>query len=268
MIAGRKRFIEHFSQIAPFYRNLRTLDPEPIYRIKDFLFRYDSVENSKLNVLDVGAGTGRYTELFAKLIGLERVNLFASDASYNMLLTASGYLSKYQTVLVNSIAESLPFKDESFNVILTFNAIHHFDFDLFMFEVSRVLKTGGFLFIYTRTQEQNRRTIWGKFFPGFVEKEKRLFYKKDIVRRLTELEGFDLIYMEEFKYKRCSTLEELMTKVFARHYSTFYLYTDEELKRSAEVFQKRIVDNFGDLNKIEHIAENILFVLKKKELEA
>ena len=45
------------------------------------------------------------------------------------------------------------------------------DLGRFLAAGARVLKPGGLLFIYTRTPQQNARTIWGRYFPGFTEHE-------------------------------------------------------------------------------------------------
>ena len=42
-----------------------------------------------------------------------------------------------------------------------FNAVHHVDLARLAGEVARVLTPAGQLVVYTRTPEQNRRTIWG-----------------------------------------------------------------------------------------------------------
>ena len=52
-------------------------------------------------------------------------------------------------------AERLPLADGSVDFVTTFNAVHHFDLELFTEEVARVLRPGGDLFIYTRTPELN-----------------------------------------------------------------------------------------------------------------
>ena len=65
---------------------------------------------------------------------------------------------------VVSAVEMLPFPSASCDAITCFNAVHHFDLPRFMSEVSRVLTPSGQLVLYTRTPEQNRRTIWAGTF--------------------------------------------------------------------------------------------------------
>jgi ubiquinone/menaquinone biosynthesis C-methylase UbiE len=254
--------LKHFAQIAPVYRKVRTLDPEPIFAIKDILLKHMKLKKP-IKVADIGAGTGRYTELLIKVLSPSKVKAFLVDASFEMLQVAQSYLKeKYDCYFINSFAENLPFKNDTFDVIIVFNAIHHFDFRRFIREARRVLKPRGFLFIYTRTQEQNRNSIWGKFFPGFSDKEQRLFWKDELIKKLKRLRNFEIISYIEFEYPRTSTIDELVEKAFAKHYSTFYLYRDDEHYQAIQVFKENLLKHYqSDL--IYYTDENTLVALRK-----
>ena len=62
-------------------------------------------------------------------------------------------------------AEELPLRTASLDLVTAFNCVHHFDLGRFLAAAARVLQPGGQLFIYTRTPQQNARTIWGRYFP-------------------------------------------------------------------------------------------------------
>jgi len=124
------------------------------------------------------------------------------------------------------------------------------------------LKPRGFLFIYTRTQEQTRNSIWGKFFPGFSDKEQRLFWKDELIRKLERLRNFEIISYIEFEYPRTSTIDELVEKAFAKHYSTFYLYRGDEHVQAIQVFKENLLKHYqSDL--IYYTDENTLVALRK-----
>src|SRR5258708_13970022 len=72
-------------------------------------------------------------------------------------------------VPVVSTAEELPLRTASLDLVTAFNCVHHFDLARFLAAVARVLQPAGQLFIYTRTPQQNARTIWARYFPGFTE---------------------------------------------------------------------------------------------------
>ncbi len=260
---NKLEILKHFAQIAPVYRHVRTLDPEPIFAIRDILQKHKKLKKP-LKIADIGAGTGRYTEILIKILKPEKVKPVLLDASFEMLSIAQSYLSgNYKAYFINSLAERLPFKDETFDALLVFNAIHHFDFKKFINESRRILKTNGFLFIYTRTQEQNRNSIWGRFFPSFADKEYRLFWKSDLIKRLKRLKNFEIVSYIEFEYPRISTIDELLNKVFAKHYSTFYLYDDDEYIKAVEIFKDRLFEHYGKSKQITYTDENTLIALKK-----
>jgi hypothetical protein len=55
--------------------------------------------------------------------------------------------------------------------------IHHSHRDRLLRELAKVFPSGGVALAYTRFRSQSRRTIWGRFFPDFPEKETRLFQR-------------------------------------------------------------------------------------------
>jgi hypothetical protein len=103
-----------------------------------------------------------------------------------------------------------------------------------------VLRPGGQLFIYTRTPQQNARTIWGRYFPGFTEHEQRLHSVaafRDAVKRTG---GLKIVATQTFQHPRSSTAERLRAQAEGRHYSTFSLYPPEELRASIATFLARL----------------------------
>jgi hypothetical protein len=103
-----------------------------------------------------------------------------------------------------------------------------------------VLAPGGQLFIYTRTPQQNARTIWGRYFPGFTEHEQRLHGEaafRDAVRRTG---GLTVVATQTFSHPRSSTAERLRAQAEGRHYSTFSLYPPQELRAAIATFLARL----------------------------
>lgn len=82
-------------------------------------------------LLDVGCGTGIATELFnCKKIGI--------DNSFEML-------RKAKVPVVQAKAEALPFKDNSFDIVISITAIHNFDdIEKALKEMKRVGKSFAF----------------------------------------------------------------------------------------------------------------------------
>jgi ubiquinone/menaquinone biosynthesis C-methylase UbiE len=225
----------HFERVAAVYDSLRTTDEAPVRRIGQFL------PDRPVTGLDIGCGTGRYTRLLRALLP-EGSLLVASDVSAAMLaqLKAGDCGHAREVVPLLAAAEQLPLRTASLDLVTAFNCVHHFDLGRFLAAVARVLTPGGQLFIYTRTPQQNARTVWGRYFPGFTEHEQRLHSKaafRDAVRRTG---GLTVVATQTFSHPRSSTAERLQAQAEGRHYSTFSLYTPEELRASTAAFLARL----------------------------
>lgn len=251
----------HFSKIAPKYRELRTTDIEPILYIKDITKDLPEIIGA-----DVGCGTGRYSLKLFEHLG-SKLRLYCIDYNEEMLKQLSEYFSlnnvkKFK--IMRARASELPLENNSLNCIFAFNAIHHFNFTQFLTECSRVLKDKGCLFIYTRLRNQNRSNIWGKFFPYFIEKENRLYELEELKDILNQFSDLEIHSIRFFRFKRISDFNKLLEKARNCHYSTFYLYEEDELEKSIQIFKQKLSEHFGDLNKIHWFDEYTLLVVQKQ----
>ena len=108
-----------------------------------------------------------------------------------------------------------------------FNAVHHFDLARFSGEASRVLTPSGQLVVYTRTPEQNRRTIWGRHFPEFATRETRLYEVNDVRAALDATGAFRSVRAQTVAWLVTTSLVRLVEQVTHYHYSTFRLYSED-----------------------------------------
>ena len=191
--------------------------------------------------LDIGCGTGRYSRLLRGVLP-DGSLLAASDVSASMLaqLKAGNHGHAPGVVPLRAAAEQLPLQAASLNLVTAFNCVHHFDLGRFLAAAARVLRPGGKLFIYTRTPQQNTRTIWGRYFPGFTEHEQRLHSETALRDAIRQAGGLTVVATQTFRHPRSSTAERLRAQAEGRHYSTFSLYTPEELRASIATFLARL----------------------------
>jgi len=120
--------------------------PKVIYL--DHLARYKFIECYVTNkvVLDVGCGNGygtyRLAEKAEKVIGVDISKEVVGYAKEHYLAT-----NLYYRIMD---ATKLEFRDETFDVICSFDVIEHIsDFRKYLSEIKRVLKKGGWCFIST-----------------------------------------------------------------------------------------------------------------------
>ena len=78
---ARRPVAQHFARVAAQYTSLRQTDHEPLHEIRDQL------PMGPLIGIDVGAGTGRYTEPLIRLLS-NRASVLAVDLSAAMLRVA------------------------------------------------------------------------------------------------------------------------------------------------------------------------------------
>jgi len=224
-----------------------------------------------IRVIDVGCGTGYYSLQFAKLIGqrysYRNLFLVCFDLNAAMLSEAKRHFEEHSIPNVTFIlgdANKLNNISGQFDVVMSTNAIHHYDARQFIKRAKKVLKVGGYIFIYTRLMEQNRRGIWGQYFPKFTEKETRLFAQGKLESIIAAEPGLCLHSIREFAFPRVSTLEELVLKARNQHYSTLCFYTDEEFEEALREFRKAIETNYNGLSSIRYVSENMLIVARKE----
>jgi len=104
---------------------------------RDYVFFSSFPKASGLRILELGCGNGCLSRFFLRR-GAEVVSLDLSRAYCRFLAKSdSGSLP------LASSAEILPFKDETFDVVTAFVALHHFNLDMCLPEIRRVLKVNG-----------------------------------------------------------------------------------------------------------------------------
>jgi len=251
---------EHFTRIADSYRYFRTTDSEPVAFIARKLKGSDIVEAA-----DVGCGEGRYDLLLFRYLG-DKLRLACVDPNKSMLETLDACMKEYgisNFITINSGAESLPFTSGALDCVFAFNSIQHFNLPDFLQESARILKSDGYLFVYIRLREQNKRNIWGLHFPKFYRKETRLPSLEAFVRTVEAEPALWVESIQFFKYRRVATLEQLVERARAHHYSTFMLYSPEELEKTIAGFAKNVKRHFKDVQRVVWLDEYALFTVRR-----
>jgi SAM-dependent methyltransferase len=225
----------HFERVAAAYDALRTTDEAPVRAIGQLL------PHRPVAGLDIGCGTGRYTRLLRGALP-EGSRLAAADVSAAMLAQLTGGQDGHAAGVVPLLAaaEALPLRAASLDVVTAFNSVHHFDLGRFLAAAAAVLRPGGQLFIYTRTPQQNARTIWGRYFPGFTEREQRLHSEAALCQAIGRADGLTVAATQAFAHRRTSTAERLRAQAEGCHYSTFSLYPAQELRAAVAAFLARL----------------------------
>ncbi len=101
----------------------------------------------KIKILEIGAGTGEYTQHIAQLF--PEAQIYALDISPKILEVAQKKCQRYKNIsyVVGSVYE-LPFEDGTFDVVCGFYILHHLDIQICFREIHRTLKTHGYALFY------------------------------------------------------------------------------------------------------------------------
>ena len=258
----------HFAGVARHYRGLRDLDGRTARRVGQMLADL-ARPNVQLRVLDGGAGTGRYTEAVVATVVADHglgCTAVACDANQRMLASTAAPPSdtEGQMTRVVGLVEALPLRDGAFDAVLSFNAVHHFDLDGFLAAAAMVLRPEGLLTVYTRTPEQNRRTVWGELFPHFADRETRLLTQEDLQSAVASRAEFDLVTVEAVPWTLQTTAARLVTQATGRYYSTFGFYTPEEFQAALSTFEARLAEHYSDLSNVVWQNDHLLLVARRR----
>jgi SAM-dependent methyltransferase len=130
-------------------KNKKSYAPKPICHKWDFAIQ---LLCSKLHdiediiYLDIGCGDARKTKLFYKYLNLSKENTYCTD-----IQSWGGYSKDksslpFQFKLIND--NKLNYEDNKFNIVTCILTLHHIsDLDLFIKEIYRIIKPGGYLLL-------------------------------------------------------------------------------------------------------------------------
>ena len=239
----RAGMTRHFTEISPVYRSVRTTDREPVERIAREL---DGVARPR--GADIGCGAGRYVLLMFEMI--PDLSLACVDANSAMLEQLGGLLRAhgiegFETRQSTAERPRARARWVRLRVLLQRRA---------SFRLSGLPpesrgtgwpKADG-LFVYTRLPEHNARSIWGRYFPGFVEKETRLLALGDLHGAIEEAPGLRFAGATCLRYRRRAPLERLVEQARSRHYSTFSLYPPDAFEDALAAFRAVVERHLAD----------------------
>jgi ubiquinone/menaquinone biosynthesis C-methylase UbiE len=140
------------TEIPTSYDRARALAPETRRLWQGLLSVHISCAEMSL-VIDLGCGTGRFSELLAAHFGVQVIGI---DPSLKMLNQARRKLTSDNVVYCQGLAEALPFRDGCADLVFMSMVYHHFaDPPAVAKECHRVLRQGGYACIRSGTRESD-----------------------------------------------------------------------------------------------------------------
>lgn len=187
-------------------------------------------------VLDLGAGTGRFTRLLAPT---NRVT--ALDPSREMLHQAR---DKGSFPCVQGDGGRLPFRPGAFDVTLVVMVLHHLrDIAAAFGEIARVSRR---VVVATSDMTTRRLGILEEAFPSLLPIDRERFPPiEEIEARMTSA-GFHTIRREARPYRRTLTADEQLDRVRRKYLSTFDLLPAGEYDRGLRFLERELRARAGE----------------------
>ena len=188
-----------YSNIAPKYDKNPVRHNQPRESLIEQIL---GSTQTKVNILDLACGTGNYLLAQGEYYRQKSINWFGCDLSKQMLEIASKKLMNVDLCVAN--AESLPYKNEMFNLIACNFAFHHFqNKQKAISEMYRTLKNDGIFILKNISPEQMPLFWMYHFFPETKSIDKERFW--------TNLKLFD-------QFKKAGFNVELYTETIIKEF--------------------------------------------------
>lgn len=238
-----------YDKLALNYDDVRTPSKEYLMYWTSHLADFGNLKDNDV-VLDIGCGTGNYTEAFASS-GTRRV--FGLDRSRQMLSRAHTKYPGDNITWIQARCQELPFTAGSFDVAYMMLVAHHIPDEERLKvcrEVNKILRKGGRLIIMTRSPEHIRDSLIG-LFPGVCEIDTARMPEPKVLQDILKTAGFRTVEIEELpNYKLYRNRTIFLKKVEQKFISTLTMFPEDDFQKRFEVFKERLEERFGDVSEL------------------
>lgn len=213
----------NYNEISKIYDDVREGD---IVLINHFLQELPA--HDFLNVLDIGCGTGNYTDLFQKVTQAKHYQVYGIEPSEGMIGKARQKNS--QIIFKQATAEDIPFEGDFFDFVYMTDVIHHVpDIRKMFAEIRRILKPQRKVCIFTQSHRQIGARPIAHFFPGTVRVDRERY--PDIDEIVAAAQSAQLTHLKREILFHGEVLEidaDYLELVRKKGWSMLHLLPDEE----------------------------------------
>lgn len=203
----------------------------------------DNIKNS--NILDVGAGNGRWSKEFLNL-GLK---VTALDISEKMCEKLREYIDDKNFDVNYGTIEATKFQDRTFDIIFSFRSFKYiYDDEKALFEINRILKDNG-IFIVEISNYLNPFYFPLYFLSPFI----RYLIKKDIIEYMCMIKMYSLKFSKEIEENGFKTMN--MYPLFFFSHGVFAKIKNDNILKIISKIDKTFCNALT--------ARSLIFVLKK-----
>ena len=219
------------STIATVYDQARGLAPGLLQRWLDLVARDASPVQGSL-IVDVGCGTGRFSEPLAERFSARVLGI---DPSEQMLAVAREKTTSDRVEFCRSTAEALPFAPATADMVFMSMVFHHLqDAGAAVRECRRILRTGGYVCVRTVTCDGD--FPHRHFFPVVAA---RLPARRH-VESVFAAAGFSIVAHEIVTQAVAATWPEFVNKIALRGYSTVACLSDKDFEAGMAALRSHV----------------------------
>jgi len=225
----------NYNEISKIYDDVREAD---IVLVNHFLEELPGTRH--LNILDIGCGTGNYTDLLQKITWTKGWQIYGIDPSAGMIDKAR---KKNKNILFQrGKAEDLLWAHDFFDFIYMTDVIHHIpDIHRIFSEIGRVLRSQGKVCIVTQSHRQIEARPIAQFFPGTVRVDHERYPNIHEIHAAAQYGGLLFLKQEVlFEGDGIELDEEYLELVRKKGYSMLHLITEQEYRAGLKNLEKAL----------------------------
>jgi ubiquinone/menaquinone biosynthesis C-methylase UbiE len=208
------------------YRRGRELRPDRLAVWIDTFARH-APRQRPLAVLDLGAGTGRFTPALAHEFGGP---VYGVEPAQKMRAIAEAAAAHPAVTYMEGRAESIPLSEASVDLVLMYLSFHHVqDRRAAASEIARVLRPGGRVLMRSTFSDRICELEWMRYFPRVRDIETQMFPSSGEIIRLFSEAGLDAIALVAIEEQLAPSLSEYAARLRLRALSTFEHMSEDEI---------------------------------------
>lgn len=179
-------------------------------------------------VLDLGAGTGRFSGPLAEGLGTTVVGV---EPAAGMRVRAAARPTASGVALVGGRAEALPFRTAAFRGVWASQVVHHLvDLNACARELKRILVDGGRLLVRGLYEDLDTQWLLARYFPEAIAICKERFPSLDTIRQQLTAAGFHEVAHEQIEQVVAENAEAFYERTSLRADSALALLPDQKFQ--------------------------------------
>lgn len=232
-----------YKQIALTYDVSRPLSDQNLRLWMDLVSKNIRYSN-KVDFLDLGCGTGRFSIPIAKMLSY---SVIGGDISKDMLCKAREKDGKSQVEWILQDAASLPYNEESLDAVFMSHLLHHVD-DPFQVirECYRILKPEGLIINRYGAIENIRDDPEHVFFSGTLEIDEARIPSIEQVEEWFILAGFNEVSSQTILQQTYTSADEILEKASLKSTSVLTLISKSSFQQGLNTLRAYISRNPND----------------------